>query len=71
MFKYAALLGTFFELLKDQIISDVPPEDALCEFECRKGQCQHSEWLHCQNRLSYLASEAGLTGPIPGEQDHG
>jgi hypothetical protein len=74
MFKYAVLLGTYFQKLtlslKDQIISDVPPEDALCEFECRKGQCQHDEWLHCPSRLSYLASDAGLTGPIRNEQDH-
>jgi hypothetical protein len=71
MFKYAVLLGTYFQKLtlslKDQIISDVPPEDALCEFECRKGQCQHDEWLHCPSRLSYLASNAGLTRPIPNE----
>jgi hypothetical protein len=71
MFKYAVLLGTYFEKLtlslKDQIISDVPPEDALCEFECRKGQCRHNEWLHCPSRLSFLA-EAGLT--VPNEQDH-
>ena len=66
MFKYAELLGIFFgkltRSLKSQIISDVPLEDALCEFDCRKEQCQYDEWSHCPNRLSYLASEAGLTG---------
>jgi hypothetical protein len=26
--------------LKKQIIGDVPPEDAFCEFECDKSQCR-------------------------------
>ena len=75
MFKYAAFVGTFFgkltRSLKGQIVSDVPPEYALCEFDCRKGQCQHDEWLHCPNRLSYLALEAARsTVPVPNEQAH-
>lgn len=74
MFKYAALLGTFFgkltRSLEDKIVGDVPPDYALCEFDCRKTQCQFNEWLHCPNRLSYLALEARLTAPIPDEQAH-
>jgi len=69
MLKYLAMLGTIFRKLtrslKDQIISDVPPEDAICEFDCRKRQCQQSEWLRCPNRLSYLALEASLTTSTP------
>jgi hypothetical protein len=72
MFKYAALLGTFFgkltRSLKGKFVGDVPPDYALCEFDCRKTQCQFNEWLHCPNRLSYLVLEARLTAPIPDEQ---
>jgi hypothetical protein len=72
MSRYAVLLGTFFgkltRSLKGQIVGDVPPDYALCEFDCRKTQCQFNEWLHCPNRLSYLALEARLAATIPDEQ---
>ena len=44
--------------LKDQIVADVPPEVARCEFDCRKTQCRFGEWVNCKNRLSYLAALA-------------
>jgi hypothetical protein len=44
MSKYLAplssVVGKLRLWLKDQIVADVPPEDACCEFDCRKTQCQ-------------------------------
>ena len=40
--------------LKDQIVQDVPQDIALCEFECRKGQCLMGEWESCERRLERL-----------------
>jgi hypothetical protein len=42
--------------LKDQFVADVSPEDACCEFECRKTQCRFGDWVNCSARLSYLAA---------------
>ena len=62
MSKYLASLrasfGTLRLWLKNQIVADVPPEVALCEFDCRKTECQFGEWVNCKNRLSYLAALA-------------
>jgi hypothetical protein len=61
MSKYLAASTIFGKLrlwLKSQIVSDVPPELALCEFGCRKTQCRFDEWAHCEKRLSYLAGKA-------------
>jgi hypothetical protein len=44
--------------LKDNIVSDAPPELSLCEFDCPKTKCSLHDWEHCQNRLSYLALAA-------------
>ena len=48
MSKYFALPNTIFGKwrlwLKGQIVHDVPPEDALCEFDCRKT-LRHSAGL--------------------------
>jgi hypothetical protein len=43
--------------LKDQIVREVPPEDALCEFDCRKAQCLYGEWAACERRLTRAAGE--------------
>jgi len=43
--------------LKGQIVSEVPPENALCEFDCRKEQCMTDEWATCERRLSHTAGE--------------
>jgi hypothetical protein len=42
---------------KDQIVREVPPEDALCEFDCRKPQCTADQWASCERRLSHAAGE--------------
>jgi len=43
--------------LKDQLVREVPPEDALCEFDCRKEQCFYDEWATCERRLNRAAGE--------------
>jgi hypothetical protein len=54
MFKYLAnpILQRWRIWLKDQFIGDVPPEDAFCEFECEKSECQLGHWN--KRRLAYL-----------------
>jgi hypothetical protein len=39
------------------IIQDVPESFALCEFDCRKGQCRQSEWATCERRLNRAQGE--------------
>jgi hypothetical protein len=56
--------------LKEQFIGDVPPEDAFCEFECDKSQCQLGHWATCQRRLAYLEPDkmrSGDTSPAKAE----
>ena len=43
--------------IKGQMVGEVPPKDALCEFDCRKEQCMHDEWATCERRLSGAAGE--------------
>lgn len=40
-----------------QFIGEVPADDALCEFDCRKLQCAGGEWENCVRRLHRAAGE--------------
>lgn len=40
-----------------QVVEDVPAGDAICEFDCRKSQCQVGEWETCERRLQEAAGE--------------
>jgi hypothetical protein len=40
-----------------QIIGEVPAEDSLCEFDCRKPRCIESEWENCVRRMQRAAGE--------------
>lgn len=51
------LLTRVWSWLKGQIVREVPAEDALCEFDCRKEQCLYGEWASCERRLSHAAGE--------------
>ena len=57
MFKYLTLpnpiLHRWRVWLKDRFIDDVPPENAFCEFECEKSECQPGLWETCKRRLAY------------------
>ena len=41
--------------LKGQIVSDVPAEVAVCEFECRMRQCSYRQWANCSRRGNDIA----------------
>jgi len=54
--------------LKAQFIGDVPPEDAFCEFECEKSDCQLGHWETCRRRLAYLElSESNSASKSPAQ----
>lgn len=53
------VLNTARRWLKAQIVKDVPEENALCEYYCRKGQCQLGEWENCERRLKDLEDLRG------------
>jgi hypothetical protein len=45
---------------KLQVVQDIPVNDALCEFGCRKTRCSAGEWSGCENRLeSIRLSQSG------------
>jgi len=48
------------------LVGEVPPEDAVCEFRCRKLQCRHGEWEQCDYRL-----RGGLPLAEPSEKPEG
>jgi len=52
-----ALLRERWQWLKGPWIGEVPEDDALCEFDCRKNQCRHDEWASCERRISKAAGE--------------
>jgi len=59
--------------LRNQIVQDVPEDSALCEFDCRKGQCTTEEWEGCDRRLNKAAGELMPSPKKPplGETDSG
>jgi len=59
------LLRSAWGWLRRQIVDDVPPEAALCEFDCRKPQCYAGEWETCERRLHNAAGEL-MPPPNPG-----
>jgi len=48
--------------VKGQFVQEVPEEIALCEFDCRKGQCSMHEWETCERRISKASGE--LSPPV-------
>lgn len=61
----STFLGKCRVWLSRQIVGYVPPEDALCEFDCRKTECQFNDWAHCKNRLAYLELVEGAAASKP------
>ena len=51
------LLSTVWRLMVGQVSQEVPAEDALCEFDCRKPQCFEGEWENCMRRVRRAAGE--------------
>jgi hypothetical protein len=50
-------LRGFFQWVRNQFIQDVPEDIALCEFDCRTGQCTQGEWESCERRLNRAEGE--------------
>lgn len=46
-----------WQVVKRQIVDDAPEDLAICEFDCRKGQCLQDEWETCVRRISKGAGE--------------
>ena len=50
-------LRTVWRWLVGHVTREVPVEDALCEFDCRKPQCFEGEWSNCMRRLRRASGE--------------
>jgi hypothetical protein len=53
----SSLISRGWQWFRAQFVQEVPEESALCEFDCRKGQCTLEEWNSCERRLSKAAGE--------------
>jgi hypothetical protein len=51
------LLRKIWDWVAGQFVGDVPEDNALCEFDCRKPQCNEGEWENCTRRLQRAAGE--------------
>jgi len=47
-----------WQWIRGNWISEVPGEMAVCEFECREGECQAGDWESCDRRLSQLSERS-------------
>jgi hypothetical protein len=56
-------LSKLFQRIKDAFVRDVPPEMALCEFDCPKNQCLEGEWASCERRLTRVSGASGTDFP--------
>jgi hypothetical protein len=55
--KVVAAIRQPWHWLKNQWISDVPQNIAVCEFDCREDHCAQGDWSSCERRLSQAAGE--------------
>jgi len=55
--KRAGAISRAWRWVKGQIVGEVPQDIAMCEFDCRKGQCMQDEWETCERRLSGASGE--------------
>lgn len=46
-----------WQLVKRQIVDDAPEDLAICEFDCRHGQCTQDRWDNCKRRIRKGAGE--------------
>ena len=51
------LLQNIWDWVQGQFVAEVPGDDALCEFDCRKPQCSEGEWENCTRRFRHAAGE--------------
>lgn len=50
-------LARFWEWIAAEFVAEVPPGDALCEFDCQRTQCLSTEWETCERRLAGAKDE--------------
>jgi hypothetical protein len=43
--------------IRNGLVQDVPLDDAICEFDCRRPECPLAEWATCRRRLEMAAGE--------------
>jgi len=49
--------NSLYRWLVGTIVQDVPEDSAICEFDCKKGQCTAGEWAQCDRRHTKAAGE--------------
>ncbi len=47
-----------WQWLMGKLVQDVPSEDAMCEFDCRKRQCKLGQWKNCERRIKGMSLSA-------------
>jgi hypothetical protein len=45
------------QFVERQIIDDAPEKLAICQFDCRKGECLQDEWETCDRQIRKGAGE--------------
>jgi hypothetical protein len=45
------------QFVKRRVVDAAPEELAICEFDCRKAQCEQDEWAACERRIHRGAGE--------------
>ena len=53
-----------WQYVKRQIVDIVPEDLAICQFDCRKGQCTQDEWDACERRIRKGAGEFFPDAPL-------
>jgi len=53
-----------WRFVKGQIVDDPREDLAICQFDCRKGQCVQSEWEACDRRIHKGAGELFPSSPL-------
>jgi hypothetical protein len=51
------LLIHLWKRVQGGVVQEVSEEDAVCVFDCGKGQCTFGEWETCDRRLHKAAGE--------------
>jgi hypothetical protein len=62
------LWNRFSRWIRGHLVGEVPPEIALCEFDCDRAPCPEEEWATCQRRITRAAGELipeSSKGPEP------
>jgi hypothetical protein len=61
------LLRNIWDWTWKQLVGEVPEDDAICAFDCRKPQCTEGEWENCARRLDSVAERSKHAKQPPSE----